>query len=393
MSKRPTLPQSFAFDYEILEKIGEGSCGETWLLQHRIEKKRAVLKFLKLQFVDDNKAIELFEREAETLHSVNIRNIPKFYGHDTDQEGNGYLLQEYIPYPSIQMMLDSGKKFSERETLQIARGIADILLQLQTQYSPPIIHRDIKPSNILYNEQFHEVYLIDFGAVAHPQKRDGGSTVAGTFGYMPPEQLFGDIAIQSDFYALGATMLHMLTGILPSQIDVQSSYQIDVAAILNEKAPKSSPNLIALLSSMLSADITKRPQTADILCKSIEHVLAYPRDGIRQKVSEKFAAMSNQFHRMMTVENFENANENPRKERWRRTKKIVSHPLWKTTKGVIQTSYTKEGNVALEYTFEARGRMWKGTAEVSSFGGKSPAPCLVRYDRLFPINNMLFAIE
>ena len=47
MSKHPILPQSIAFDYEILKKIGEGACGETWLLQHRIEKRRAVLKFLK----------------------------------------------------------------------------------------------------------------------------------------------------------------------------------------------------------------------------------------------------------------------------------------------------------------------------------------------------------
>lgn len=389
MSKQPILPQSIAFDYEILKKIGEGACGETWLLQHRIEKRRAVLKFLKLQLAGDLKAIELFEREAKLLQSVSVRGIPKFYGHLTDEEGNGCLLQEYIPYPSIQTLLDGGKKFTERETLQIARGIADILLQLQTQYSPPIIHRDIKPSNILYNEQFHEVYLIDFGAVAHPQKRDGGSTVAGTFGYMPPEQIFGNIAIQSDFYALGATMLHMLTGIFPGEISAQV-YQIDVPAILREKAPDASQNMAALLASMLSADIDKRPPTAEQLCKSLDHVLAYPKDGFWQKISEKFAAMGNQFHRMMRVRTFETADDNPRKDRWRRIRRIVSHPLWKTTKGTIQA---RKNDSIIEYTFEAHGKTWKGTAEISNTQIDYPAPCLVRYDRLFPNNNMLFAIE
>ena len=404
MSKQPILPQSIAFDYEILKKIGEGACGETWLLQHRIEKKRAVLKFLKLQLAGDLKAIELFEREAKLLQSVSVRGIPKFYGHFTDEEGNGCLLQEYIPYPSLQTLLDGGKKFTERETLHIARRIAAILLQLQTQYSPPIIHRDIKPSNILYNEQFHEVYLIDFGAVAHPQKRDGGSTVAGTFGYMPPEQIFGNIAIQSDFYALGATMLHMLTGRFPGEISAQV-YQIDVHAILREKAPDASPNMTALLASMLSADIDKRPPTAAQLCKSLNHVLAYPKDGIWQKISEKFAAMDNNFHRMMRVETIGNADNNPRKERWRRIKKIVAHPLWKTTKGTIQYSHIKQNNseanvqensikeLVIEYTFEAHKRTWKGTAEISKIQINYPAPCLIRYDRLFPSNNMLFAIE
>ena len=94
MAKQPVLPSSIAFDYKILKKIGEGSCGETWLLQYRIEKKPAVLKFLKSQFVGDFKAMELFDREAKLLQSVNIQGIPSFYGHFTDEEGNDYLLQD-----------------------------------------------------------------------------------------------------------------------------------------------------------------------------------------------------------------------------------------------------------------------------------------------------------
>ncbi|MBQ1265536.1 MAG: hypothetical protein IIY06_02040, partial [Proteobacteria bacterium] len=116
----------------------------------------------------------------------------------------------------------------------------------------------------------------------------------------------------------------------------------------------------------------------------------YPKDGFWQKISEKFAAMDNQFHRMMRVETFETIDNNPRKERWRRIKKIVAHPLWKTTKGTIQA---RQNNSVIEYTFEAHGRTWKGTAEISNTQRIYPAPCLVRYDRLFPSNNMLFAIE
>ena len=184
-------------------------------------------------------------------------------------------------------------------------------------------------------------------------------------------------------------MLHMLTGIFPGEISAQV-YQIDVPAILREKAPDASPNMTALLASMLSADIDKRPPTAEQLCKSLDHVLAYPKDGFWQKISEKFAAMDNQFHRMMRVRTFKTADDNPRKDRWRKIQIIVSHPLWKTTKGTIQA---RLNDSIIEYTFEAHGKTWNDVDELSNTQIDYPAPCLVRYDRLFPNNNVLFAID
>ena len=64
------LPESIAFDYELLHKIGEGSCGETWLLQHRIDNTPLVLKFLKMQFVGDFKALELRGRASSKREST-----------------------------------------------------------------------------------------------------------------------------------------------------------------------------------------------------------------------------------------------------------------------------------------------------------------------------------
>ena len=64
-----------------------------------------------------------------------------------------------------------------------------------------------------------QVTLLDFGAVANPQVQNGGSTVAGTFGYMPPEQLMGQAQPASDIYALAAVAVQMLTGIAPADIE------------------------------------------------------------------------------------------------------------------------------------------------------------------------------
>jgi len=81
--------------------------------------------------------------------------------------------------------------------------------------SPAVLHRDIKPSNIIWGKN-RQVYLVDFGAVQEKAKAEGATfTVVGTGGYAPPEQLWGRAVPASDLYALGATLIHLLTGTAP----------------------------------------------------------------------------------------------------------------------------------------------------------------------------------
>ena len=78
-------------------------------------------------------------------------------------------------------------------------------------------HRDIKPSNIVLRSSGITPVLVDFGGVLHGWRLStGGATVIGTFGYMPPEQLLGQVSPASDLYALGATLLHLVTGKSPT---------------------------------------------------------------------------------------------------------------------------------------------------------------------------------
>lgn len=257
--------------YRYIQVIGEGANGKTYKAQNIKTGENVAIKALK--FSENLKNYELFKREAEVLKSISVPHVPKYYDFisDNDEFTQCYLVQEFVPGESLLKYIEKHGVFTEAQTLTIMLNIANILKMLQTMYNPPVIHRDIKPSNILFNPP-EDVYLIDFGAVANPQKRSLNSTVAGTVGYMAPEQLIGDCTIQSDFYALGATALHMLTGVAPADIE-SDSFVLQFEPVLKEKNPNISSNCIALLHSLLAPGLDERPKNADQLIRQITSVM------------------------------------------------------------------------------------------------------------------------
>ncbi len=400
------IPENITFSYELVKKIGEGANGETWLIRDRVKKTQAILKFLKFLSAEDLKTVELFQREAELLKSIHLEGVPAFYEYDTDEAGNGYLIEEFISAPSIQDMLDEGVIFDESETLAVAIKIAEIIVRLQHDYSPPIIHRDIKPSNMMYQRESGRVWLIDFGSVAHPQKRTGGSTIAGTFGYMPPEQVFGNIALQSDYYALGATMLHMLTGVFPGEM-ASNMYQIRIKTILADKAPETSEQMIGLLQSMLSAEIEKRPQTADELLNRLQKVQQAQKP---QHILDRLKSFAEDFKTSIS-QALRRYNSRLKTETAEYSGfPVQPSPFWHHAEGklqcckdlreefqrITQTTPQRPMRYSVYYTFEAKGRTWTGHTAINTkdelkkfrIPGKSDA-LDVLYDPLFPRNNIL----
>ena len=268
--KEIITPKILNTDYRYIKLLGEGASGLTWLAKDRRTALDVAIKELK--FVDDFKSLELFEREAEVLQSVDVRGVPKCYKNITDGF-TSYIVQEYIPYPSLEKMLEDGEIFDEEEVYIILDKVSEILFALQTQYIPAIVHRDIKPGNILYKradskDDEPRVWLIDFGAVDNAHKQSSGSTIAGTFGYMAPEQLQGEVSPRSDFYALGATALHLLTGVFPYEIP-NECFQLKFHPVIEENAPNTTKPTIELFDKLLASNAEHRPQDAHELRKLI----------------------------------------------------------------------------------------------------------------------------
>ena len=348
-------PAKLAFDYTYLRLLGEGANGKTWLARTKRTGALVAIKEMKLSVMNDIKAFELFQREAETLQSLEVPGVPRFYESIFPEQENEtcYLVQEYVSYPSISEILHGIGQFNEVDTLMVLERLAGTLHILQTQYTPPIIHRDIKPSNILCQKQNGsvELALIDFGAVANPQKRSGGSTIAGTFGYMAPEQLQGECCIQSDFYALGATAVHMLTGVSPYTMPADV-FKLDYKPTLAQKAPKTSKEMIALLDYMLAVKSSDRPADSNALIAAIRNVKAHRMPKATTAVQKKQSP--NQLLRLQNLMGGMFSTDTP-------TFITTKDNTWVNIQGIARGyKISGFGNSYLEYTFKYQGKRYVG---------------------------------
>ncbi|MDY6782904.1 MAG: serine/threonine-protein kinase [Cyanobacteriota bacterium] len=215
--------------YRLHQQLGNYAGRQTWLAQDLSlsPPSSVIVKLLAFNPQMQWDEFKLFEREAQVLKSLEFPYIPRCrdsFSIDADR-GEGLcwfaLVQEYIPGKSLQQLLDEGHRFSKKQVRSVAVQILEILRDLQS-LNPPILHRDIKPSNLILGTD-KKVYLIDFGAVCDATKVEGATfTVVGTAGYAPLEQFWGKAVPASDLYALGATLIHLLTGVPPSELPQQN---------------------------------------------------------------------------------------------------------------------------------------------------------------------------
>lgn len=208
--------------YQLTQQLGNNAGRQTWLALDLATqtKERVIVKLLPFSPQIHWDDLKLFEREAQVLKHLHHPCIPKYRDYFSTESSNSgdlpwfCLVQEYIPGDSLQQLLSKGKRFTEAGVKEIAIQLLKILIYLH-ELSPPVLHRDIKPSNIIW-QKYSQAYLVDFGAVQERAKAEGATfTVVGTGGYAPPEQLWGRAVPASDLYALGATLIHLLTGTAP----------------------------------------------------------------------------------------------------------------------------------------------------------------------------------
>ena len=248
--------------YHEISKIGKGSQA-TMLKALDADNHPVAIKVFNISDMDEWKDQELFEREINVLKTIHLDGVPK-YIETIRADQYLYLIEEYIEAQSLEKQIADGRKFTIDESITIFERTAEILCALGN-YTPPVIHRDIKPSNLLVDDHLH-VWLVDFGVVADNSKTFS-MTFAGTAGYVAPEQLYGKASAASDIFSLGATMLHLITGISPCDMRLKG-IQPDFDHYLTASVPEW---LKMLIVQMMATNPEERPQTGTELLALIHN--------------------------------------------------------------------------------------------------------------------------
>lgn len=232
----------------IREVLGKGSFGTTYACERPELGDEVALKVLTLREMRDWKALQLFEREANTLKGLSHPAIPAYVDYfevDSERDVKFCLVQKIAPGKSLQSLVDGGWRPTETEIVNVAEQLLEVLSYLSS-LRPPVLHRDVKPGNVLLDRATGSLSLVDFGATAEAAMtaavaEEGGgplgSTVVGTFGYAAPEQMMGGATAVSDLYSAGATLLFLLTGRAPSTMP-SARLRVDFRGIVTIEDPR-----------------------------------------------------------------------------------------------------------------------------------------------------------
>ena len=217
----PELPDG----YELIEKLGEGGMGRVYRVRDLALDKEFAIKILQQDLSKDASALKRFNQEIDAAAALSHANLISIYKHGTMDNGEPYLVMDYLEGPSLAELIEKGTDFAGN-----ADRLLDIFIQiceaLAHAHENGVIHRDIKPSNIIITKSANGkdlVKIVDFGIarVIEASNRETHNLtqtgeVFGSPHYMSPEQCLGLMLTQhSDIYSLGCTLYEAITGSPP----------------------------------------------------------------------------------------------------------------------------------------------------------------------------------
>lgn len=267
------LPEDMQEHWTVYECLKESEDSSTFLVKETATGILCVLKWGR------NRQAEFLRNEMEIMEKMadrKLSGVPKAY-RIFEENGEVYLVREYIEGMSLaQMVLQKGG-ISEAEICRISRKICQTAEQFQNP-DEPMIHRDIKPENIVVTPG-GEVVFIDFGTM-RSYKKDGSrdTFVVGTRGTAAPEQYgYTQTDQRTDVYAIGQTMLYM----------VSESYEMNQ---LSECAV--SRRMKKIIEKACSFEPDKRYGDAAQLRRAVEKCQANNRKKVYKKAGAVFGLIA-----------------------------------------------------------------------------------------------------
>ena len=264
--------------YTVRDLLGAGAVGEVWRATDERLNRDVAIKLLLPHLSSDPQRARRFAEEARTAGSLNHPNILSVY--DVGEHGGvPFIVSEYVDGESLRMRLKRGPLSIETAAavaLQIARG-------LSAAHARGIVHCDLKPDNVFLRAD-GGVKILDFGLArlkTAPSDTSSEladvtfSSLAGTAGYIAPEQVLGREAdARSDLFALGVTMFEMLSGARPFKGDsvvetLNATLMLAPADLRAARADVPAP-LSRIVMRLLEKTPDSRFQSAEELVQAFE---------------------------------------------------------------------------------------------------------------------------
>ncbi|ACC81653.1 CHASE2 domain-containing protein [Nostoc punctiforme] len=231
------------------------------------------IKVLKVLTSNRRRLIELFEQEARIPKHLKHLGVPQvdtyfcFSPKDRTEQLH-CLVMEKIPGQNLTHWLEENKVLSEELAIN---WLLQLVKLLEGFHQEQILHRDIKPSNIMLRPD-GKLVLIDLGAarqmtMTYVEKLQGGDiTRVYSMGYTAPEQMQGQAVYQSDFFALGRTLVNLLTGIHPNELPKDPQTE---RLIWRNQAPQISTGLANLIDDLMTPSPQERPLEPQIILEQL----------------------------------------------------------------------------------------------------------------------------
>jgi eukaryotic-like serine/threonine-protein kinase len=243
--------------YEVRQLLGSGGMGVVVCARDGLLHRDVAIKLLADNLALDDEARERFAREARAAAMLTDPHVVTI--HDVGEEGDRpYLVMEFVDGGSLSDALHTRGPLPAAEVVDIAR---QTLAGLDRAHRAGLLHRDLKPANLLRGAD-GVVKVTDFGVAqaAGSEAMTRTGIVVGTLAYLAPERMTGAEATpQTDLYALGATLLELLTGSPPDHRQGMDGAPLHGSAGLPDDTPE---GLAALIGRCLAREPQARPASA-----------------------------------------------------------------------------------------------------------------------------------
>jgi serine/threonine protein kinase/DNA-binding beta-propeller fold protein YncE len=262
--------------YRVLKVLGAGGMGVVFKAEDVQLERLVALKVMRPHVAANPQAKQRFLREAKACAALRHDHIIAIHQVGEDR-GVPCLAMEFLEGAPLDRYLDTGRKLTVPQILQIGRQIAR---GLAAAHDKGLVHRDIKPGNIWLEKQSGRAKILDFG-LARSAREDTHVTqsgaIVGTPAYMAPEQARGDkVDARCDLFSLGCVLYRLCTGEVPfkgeNTMAVLTALALSTPKSVRELNPAIPTALADLIAQLLAKEPDQRPASAKAVVEAIQEI-------------------------------------------------------------------------------------------------------------------------